>query len=353
MSNFSTEPSSRFSKLIKKIPSIGEKKHAKALLQHARSNIKYIQRSIKALPKPLGDKASSAIVISAGPSLHRCQSIQRIQEAHYQGSVVAVDGAYIACLKAGLIPDYVVTLDPHPTRIVRWFGDHNFEKQSDHDDYFRRQDLNIDFRENSIKQNKKHIEWVNRYGYLTKAIVSSSSPYTVVERILEAKFECYGWNPLVDDPTQPNSLTRKLYQVNRFPCLNTGGTVGTAAWLFATEILDIPEVAIVGMDYGYHEDNPISKTQTYYELLNYEPDVSKINEYFIKFENKELGKNYYIDPTYYWYRKNFLELFERSTKITYNCTEGGTLSHPNLKSISLDSFLNRSVKITQVRDLHG
>lgn len=344
MSEFLGQPSARFSELIEKIPDMGRKRHADALVAHAKSNFKYVKTSIKGLPEPSKQKRSSAIVVSAGPSLHAQKSIQRIQAVGYQGSIVAMDGSYIACLKAGVVPDYVLTLDPHPTRIVRWFGDPDFQKHSERDDYFRRQDLNVAFRKNSINQNKEHIALVNKMGHLTKAIVSSSAPDTVVQRILEAKFDAYGWNPLVDDPSQPDSLTRQLYRINKFPCFNTGGTVGTAAWVFATEILDIPAVAVVGMDYGYEASCPISKTQTYYELLDYEPDSSKIEDYFVSYTHPETEKKYYIDPTYFWYRQNFLELFERSKKTTYNCTEGGTLSHPNLKSISLDNFLTKFAK---------
>ena len=67
------------------------------------------------------------------------------------------------CLKSGIIPDYVLTLDPHPKRVVRWFGDYNFENNQLNDDYFARQDLDVDFRNNSIEQNLNNIELVNKH----------------------------------------------------------------------------------------------------------------------------------------------------------------------------------------------
>ena len=37
--------------------------------------------------------------------------------------LIACDGALYYLLNKKIIPDLVVTLDPHPSRIVRWFGD--------------------------------------------------------------------------------------------------------------------------------------------------------------------------------------------------------------------------------------
>ena len=34
---------------------------------------------------------------------------------------------------------------------------------------------------------------------------------------------------------------------------------------------------------------------------------------------------FYTDPTYYWYRNNFLELLNNSESILYNCTGSGIL----------------------------
>ncbi|MCA9406654.1 MAG: DUF115 domain-containing protein, partial [Candidatus Omnitrophica bacterium] len=184
-----------FDTLINQISEIGLKRHAKDLIEHAQTNLSFMKQTVKDVPLPQGEKAKSGIIISAGPSVKRQKSIQRILDAGYKGTVIAVDGAFIACLKAGLSPDYVLTLDPHKTRIVRWFGDHNFEEHTRHDDYFTRQDLDVDFRKNSIEHNEKNIELVNEKGRLTKAIISTSSPKNVVQRLQEANVNMYWWNP--------------------------------------------------------------------------------------------------------------------------------------------------------------
>ena len=58
----------------------------------------------------------------------------------------------------------VVTLDSHPTRIVRWFGDENLNlNKLRKDDYFRRQDLDIDFRKEMLANNLL-LKLTNKFG---------------------------------------------------------------------------------------------------------------------------------------------------------------------------------------------
>lgn len=342
MTTLTNEGTSPFLNLIEKIPTIGFKTHEMQVLNNVRSNLPFIQKSLKALAPQTCIKSNSAIIVSAGPSVFRKQSIQKILNANYQGTLICVDGSYIACLKAGIIPDFVVTLDPDRTRIVRWFGDPALEENSKNDDCFLRQDLDIEFRKNALQKNEHHIELVNRYGPLTKAIVASCAPSNVVQRILEAKLDTYWWHPLMDDPRNEEGLTRKLYQLKALPCINTGGTVGTAAWIFAASILKIDHLALVGMDLGYYRDTPYSMTQTYYELLEYHGKEKGLETYFKEVVFPLTQEKFYIDPTYYWYRKNFLELYRLIPTKTVNCTEGGTLFGEELPCLRLDQFLAQS-----------
>ncbi len=330
-----------FERVVEEIAQVGFKHHRQTLLEHALINAPQAKQSIKDLPDLKGPKARSAIVISAGPSVHRQHSLKRIKDLNYPGTLICVDGAFIAALKAGLIPDFVMALDPHRRRPVRWFGDHDFEKNTADDDYFARQDLDVEFRKNTIAQNKLHIELVNTYGPKTKAIVASCAAANVVGRIQESGMDAYWWNPLVDDPHTPGSITRAMYDINRLPCLNTGGNVGTAAWVFADSFLKIPEIALVGMDFGYYGDLPFEKTQTFYELHQYLQNAESVESLFVEYDFPLTGETFYTDPTYYWYRKNFLELFLLARGRTYNCTEGGTLFHEKMPCLSLDDFIQR------------
>ena len=121
--------------------------------------------------------------------------------------------------------------------------------------------------------------------------------------------------------------------------MNTGGTVGTAAWVFANSILKIPAIGLVGMDFGYYADTPIEKTQTYYELIEHLGGKEQLDQCFSEYEFPLTKEKFYTDPTYYWYRKNFLELFEQSTSKVFNCTEGGTLIDKRIPCIMLEDFV--------------
>ncbi len=328
-----------FQDVVESIPGIGRQRHGDALVAHALANLPNIKHTVRDLPPPTGEKARSGIVISAGPSIHKRQSVERIRDSGYKGAIIAVDASYVACLRKGVIPDYLVTLDPHPTRMVRWFGDKQFEEHAAKDDYFQRQDLNVEFRQNAHRQNQENIELVNTHGHKTVALVASSAPANVVERLREARFPMYWWNPLVDDPRAPDSLTRKLFELNRLPSLNTGGNVGAAAWVFASATLKLPTVGLVGMDLGYYPETPYKLTQTYYELAVHAGGEEGMERYFQDFTFPLTGERYYTDPTYFWYRKNLLQLVSQAATRTCNCTEGGTLFGPHISCISLDEFL--------------
>jgi hypothetical protein len=330
-----------FLKLIGNISDIGLKYHKDTIISNSIKNIDYYEKSISDLPDV--KNKDSAVVISAGPSLHRTGTIDLLEKSNFDGVVVTIDGAYVKCLKSGIIPDYVLTLDPHPKRVVRWFGDPDFEKNQLNDDYFSRQDLDVDFRNNSIEQNLHNIDLVNKYASKSKLIIASTAPTSVVERVLEAGFEMFWWMPLVDDPDDSDSITREMYKETNLPALNTGGNVGTASWIFAKFWLEIQKVAVIGMDLGYYKDLPYKMTQGYYELIKHLGVKKLTSEYFPLMINPLTNEEFYIDPTYFWYRQNILELIKNSSTTLFNCTEGGTLYGDGVVNLYLNDFLNKGI----------
>jgi len=331
---------SKFEKLTSEITSKGLSWHAKTILENSITNKKFITKTIRDIPDPIGKKAQSAIVISAGPSLHRNNMLQRIKDLEFEGTIIAVDGTYARCIKAGIIPDYVLTLDPHPTRMVRWFGDPNLEKNLEGDSYFSRQDLDVSLRDNSNKENKKTIALINKYGKGKKLVICSSAPKNIVDRARDIGFESYWWAPLVDNPEESDSLTRKMIHETKLPAMNTGGTVGTAAWVFALTVLKIPKIAVVGMDLGYYaDDTSYLQTQCYNSLVR-EVGEDNVYDYYPEFVYPITGERFFIDPTYYWYRSNMLDLISSSKSVIYNCTGGGTLVGQGIECLEIEDFLN-------------
>jgi len=160
------------------------KKTAEIGFRHAQENLPHMTRTILDLPKAEGSHGSSAIVMSAGPSLHRRESVQRVRDLNYRGTVVVADGALGACLRAGLVPDYVVTVDPHPTWIIRWFGDPDLARRAD-DDYFRRQDLDPALNTREHERNEELIALVNQHGPKIKVIIATCVSPNVTRRCLQ------------------------------------------------------------------------------------------------------------------------------------------------------------------------
>lgn len=328
-----------FNELVGEITEIGLDWHGREIVNNTRSNAKHVEKTIDDLSiEPSLDKA---VVVSAGPSLHYTGTLDFLAKRGFDGPIVAIDGSYVKCLRAGIVPDYVLTLDPHPTRLVRWFGDPDFERNMEGDDYFSRQDLDIDFRNNSIKKNQENIDLVDQYAAKSKLIIASTAPKNVVERCRAAGFPMYWWVPLVDDPDQEGSLTQKMFaEAGEVPALNTGGNVGSAAWVFAKFWLECRRVGVIGMDLGYKSDLPYNMTQTYPELVRKLGEENVSEEYFPKMNNPLTGELFYTDPTYYWYRKNLLEMVENTSETLYNCTEGGVLFGHGVENLYLSDFLS-------------
>lgn len=307
--------------------------------QHAQENLPYMERSILEVPKPAASKGSSAIAMSAGPSLHRRYTIQRMMALRYRGTVVVADGALGHCLRNGLVPDYVVTVDPHPTWIIRWFGDPDLKSRPD-DDYFLRQDLDPVLNTREQERNEELIGLVNKFGPRINVILATCVSPNVTRRCLQAGMPLYWWNPICDDYDDPASHTRRLYDLARMPCMVTGGNCGAAAWIFAKAILERDPVALVGMDLGYAPGTPLTRTQYYHELSKvYPPD--RLEQAYIQVPNPHLDETWYTDPTYYWYRQCFLDVVHQSGWTAYNCTEGGTLFGEGIEWLPLDQFISQ------------
>lgn len=312
----------RFDELLSHIPQIGLEHHREEILENSRRNAPHITKTIR----EVDTDQRSCLVISAGPSLYRRRTLQRINPKGI--CIVATDGAYIQCLKAGITPDWVVTIDPHPTRIVRWFGDPNFEENSKHDDYFQRQDLDISFRQNSVAENEANCALVN--AHRTALAICTASPANVVDRT--QSFDRYWFCPLVDEVSS-GGLTVEMVEATGAPALNCGGTVGTAAWAFARVIRQSKNIAVVGMDFGYYPDTPLANTQEWNLLKNY----SDVREFY-PYHEGHWGAAY-TSPTYWWYRRNFLDLLKAADARVTNCSEGGLLFGERVDCMDLDEWL--------------
>ncbi|MBP98392.1 hypothetical protein CMK18_20785 [Candidatus Poribacteria bacterium] len=330
-----------FNTVKDQVRQIGVDWHSEEIISNSIKNRSSVEKSIADIKEDR--KSEQGIVISAGPSLHYSDTLDVLAQSDFCGIKIAVDGSYLKCLKVGIIPDFILTLDPHPTRPLRWFGDPGLkEKDLLTDDYYRRQDLDIDFRQNSLEQNYEHISLVNEYARQSKMIISATVCNVLTKRLENAGFDLYWWIPLVDNPDEYNSLTRRMFDITGVQAFNTGGNVGTAAWVFAKFWLGIQDVAVIGMDLGYKAEMPYEMTQTYPELQELLGQKRLSSELFPEMKNPLTSEVFYTDPTYYWYRENLLELIKNSSTTLYNCTQGGVLFGEGIKNIYLKDFIERN-----------
>jgi hypothetical protein len=305
-------------------------------LENARLNRSRIDRSILDLAADPPGEGDAAVVVGAGPSLRRRKSLERLAASGFRGAIVAADGALGACLRAGVVPDVVVSVDPHRERIVRWFGDPTLTAPST-DDYFRRQEMDAAHAESELTANQELLALVDKHGPSMRLAVATSASPAVVDRCSAAGLKFYWWNPMYDDYERPDSLSRRLHADNGLPCLNGGGNVGTAAWVVAHAVLGKRHVGIVGLDFGYAPGTPYEKTQYYPELR--EMLGERFADAYVHVDNPYTGERWFCDPAYYWFRDVFLEMAAEAGCRTVNCTEGGILHGPRVPMIGLDDFL--------------
>jgi hypothetical protein len=292
--------------------------------------------------RQLGE-GDSAVIVAAGPSIRRQNPAQILLERGYRGTIIATDSGIAHCLRNGVVPHLVVSLDPHPTRIVRWFGDPRLREQDlEEDDYYRRQDLDPIFAD-EVRANQEIIVLMRAHAKHMSIALSTSTSLAVVERVIDAGMQIYWWNPMLDEPDRSGSRTRELMNMNGFPALNAGGNVGSAAWMIADAVLGKRHVALTGMDFGYYGDTPLSATQYYREAVDLVGE-DRVAELFSRIYNPYVGAWFISDPAYQWYRKCFLEMAAEAECRTYNCTEGGILFGPNVIFWPLGDFLDQTFR---------
>ncbi len=311
-------------------------------LDNARNNLQFLNRG-KSLAElrgqPIGE-GKSAIVVASGPSIKIKDPAPQIRQSGYGGAIICAESAIRYLLTHDIIPDLMVTVDPHPTRIIRWLGDTELTREKlAKDDYFRRQEMDDTFNQ-ELETNQKIIDLLAEFGPQIKIALSTSSSEALVNRVLEIGMEIYWWNPMLDDPESENSITRELAEINGLPCVNAGGNVGAAAFMMADAVLEKKEIALVGMDLSYYDDTPYEKTQ-YYDAMIKMVDEKDLDSFFIRIHNPHLDKTFFTDPAYYWYCQVFLELAAEADGTVYNCTEGGILFDDPVRFIPLQSFLDK------------
>jgi hypothetical protein len=194
------------------------------------------------------------------------------------------------------------------------------------------------FRKDQLATNQRILDLINRYGPQLRIALSSSSPSAVVARAVQSGMDICWWNPMYDDYDLESSLTRRIHEMNHMPCVNAGGNVGSACWVFAHAVLGKRRVGLVGMDFGYYPDSSYGQTQYYNEIVDLVGE-DRLEEVYIHIHNPHTRSQFFTDPAYFWFRDAFLEMVQKADCETHNCTGGGILFGPGIHWTSLDEFV--------------
>tara|TARA_A100001011_G_scaffold386498_1_gene462440 strand:+ start:131 stop:1141 length:1011 start_codon:yes stop_codon:yes gene_type:complete len=334
-----------FEKLQKKIKKTTDKSLINELLKNIKRNSKITNKhfSIKKLRGENFGNRKIALVISGGPSLRKNNHIKIIKKFRKKFIIICADGSLFYLLENNIIPDLVVTLDPHKTRIVRWFGDKNLKKKDiQEDDYFKRQEIDIKFR-NELKVNKKILKLTNKFGKNLKILACTSSSESVVKRVIEIKSKIYWWNPFIDNPKKKDSLSKKIFRLNKLPLINSLGNVGSACWVIAESVLGCKKIAMIGLDCAYYPGTPLKATQ-YYDVLTKTFGEENLKKFYKKIYNPRIKKYFFTDHVYFWYKSLLLDAIKESKAKTFNCTNGGIIYEKPVITIKLEKFVKMYLK---------
>lgn len=258
-----------------------------------------------------GEKGKPAIVIGAGPSLHKYNHLELIaQSAFYknkEGPILTTSHTVKDCLDQGVIPDYMILLDPEPVML----------SHIDHD-------------------------IVDRYADKIKGIFAITTHPDVLNRWKGDKFF---FMPSVSEKTIPNV---QAMMSGLFPMLNEMnalGNSGTFSWSIAN-FLECNPITLIGMDEGFLPDTPVEETP-YYTAFKKSFDTREeiIQKCYRFYTHSFFRTNCYTDDVYGNFAKNTVAIAkmakEQGVK-TINATGGGMVDAPDvIENMWLEDFLKQ------------
>lgn len=266
---------------------------------------------------PDGEPNGRAVVVGRGPSVFKMKHLNLLKQSDYDGVVIATDGMLIECLKAGIVPDYVVSVDGSPV-CEKWYD-------------------NPLVKEHGSK--------------ITSVLCTQVSP-KVTKRVVEADFRGpYWFIPTSDRVTDKDSITKLQIMMTcseRNPngqiSMSCGGNVGSNSWVMAWSILKRKEICLIGFDFGYPDDIPLK--ETYY----YDKAVKRIGALHTNIHYETMWHPYFktktkIDPAFKSYRQGFFDMLMAAPDWlkTVNSSESGTLfCDPYLKCMYFKDWLEGS-----------
>jgi hypothetical protein len=261
---------------------------------------------------------SSAIVIGRGPSIKKNKHLEFLANSNFKGTIICCDGILISALKAGITPDkferfFVVTIDTQDRQKVCY------------DDPI-----------------------VKKYGSKINAILSSTISPETLNIVKNSGLKIFWIHTLVDYNKGKNSfnyisgvMSRMKNQKLGLPAIQTGGNVGTSAWIIAWAILKKSHVGIIGMDHGYYSKDRSDDDHIFPDDVDQKSEAFK-KAYPIVY-NSQYNCEVQQDPIFQYYSNALKEFIKRvSEKVkTINATEGGAIFGDGINCDSLENFIKK------------
>lgn len=268
---------------------------------------------------PDGDPEGRAIVIGRGPSVFRHKHLELLKRSDFDGIIISTDGMLIECLKEGIAPNYVLSVDGSPV-CEKWYDGP------------------------VVKEHAPKISSV---------LCTQVSP-KVTKRVIDAGFKGpYWFVPTSDRVTDKDSITnlQLLMTVgernpNGIVSMDCGGNVGAASWVFAWNVLKRKEICLIGFDFGYPDDMPLGETY-YYDRTVECIGALHANIHYETIWHPHFKTRSKMDPAFKSYRQGFFDMLMAAPDWveTCNCTESGTLYlEPYLKCMYFKDWLTGGEK---------
>jgi hypothetical protein len=191
-----------------------------------------------------------------------------------------------------------------------------------------------------------------KYGNKINCILSTTVSPGVYEAAKKANMKIFWVHTLVDYNEGRTSfnriaglMTRAKNHQKGLPAIQTGGNVGTAAWIVGWSILKRATIALIGIDHGYDAEIPWEKIN--YHSIPMPKDIDQNSEVFKRAYPTVYNPyfNCYCkqDPPFVYFSNALKEFIQRTTKIvkTINATEGGAIFGEGIECMTLKNFLEK------------
>lgn len=277
----------------------------KLWIENLAENYPLIKKSecVSKLPKA---SKKTAIAVGAGPSFKEKKHMELLKKVKNK-AIITTDRMIVPLLKAGIMPDYVVSVD----------GLANISR----------------FYDSPLL--KKGISTIGIMAVTVAPNVANMFPNKI-----------YFYTPMVDDINQPISATNTISYLTKTPIIASGGNVGITC-INVAYYLGYKNIICTGLDLGYATEKDIEESSHYIDIKEEDSTMTleKYKELFvIAGYNPDFGVNYYTDLAW---KPQIDKVIERAVNMErdginlINATEGGALHGQGIIGMPLNEALKK------------